>query len=633
MASSGRVLYSDPVLGPFGTYFGRSVAEANALMVPWAVPNSGGQVVLVHNKALPAFQRVTAGLAAEALNGNTYLAHSATSFNARTISGTRQLSRHALGLAIDINPVQNPYRSDNKLITNMPQWFVDVWREAGFCWGGDWRYSKDPMHFSYIGPAASPINDPFDPIIPKTSKKAFGSPVATHATEFAPVMERYNSLIADAKGNGAPDVVGIRSHPDGSVIDIAGSSKTWGECSLSRWFVPDQSVASADFTVLADIDSDSGQDLVALHVGTDVVATTATRIGEFEDLDTSTTGLHTDLTAVAGADFNGDRIADLWESRTNGDLNIYGGEKFDVLLSALSLPSGAPVEMAVADRDGGDTPEIFALYEAGQSSRIDVFRLGPNWELETSFPVSLASSQIAAIGAIDYDGDGRADVQILDDSGQLWVYVGNTSTGIAANRWFKHPVQTCTGSQIKLDYDGLFHDDDGSIFEAAIDKLGLSGISKGCNPPFNDEFCPTQNVTRGQMAAFLSRALGYTDDGGGDLFTDDDGHLFESSIDKLGAAGVTLGCNPPANTRFCPDQLVSRGQMAAFLVRALGYTDDGGGDLFIDDDSSVFESAIDKLGTAGVTLGCNPPTNDRFCPTLNVSRAQMAAFLARALDL
>jgi hypothetical protein len=73
--------------------------------------------------------------------------------------------------------------------------------------------------------------------------------------------------------------------------------------------------------------------------------------------------------------------------------------------------------------------------------------------------------------------------------------------------------------------------------------------------------------------------------------------------------------------------------MAAFLVRALGYTDDGGGDLFIDDDNSVFESAIDKLGTAGVTLGCNPPTNDRYCPTLEVSRAQMAAFLARALDL
>jgi hypothetical protein len=72
--------------------------------------------------------------------------------------------------------------------------------------------------------------------------------------------------------------------------------------------------------------------------------------------------------------------------------------------------------------------------------------------------------------------------------------------------------------------------------------------------------------------------------------------------------------------------------MAAFLVRALGYTDDGGGDLFTDDDDSIFESDIDKLATAGVTLGCNPPVNDMFCPGKAVTRGQMAAFLHRALE-
>ena len=71
--------------------------------------------------------------------------------------------------------------------------------------------------------------------------------------------------------------------------------------------------------------------------------------------------------------------------------------------------------------------------------------------------------------------------------------------------------------------------------------------------------------------------------------------------------------------------------MAAFLVRALGYTDDGGGDLFRDDDLSVFEGDIDRLGTAGVTRGCNPPLNDHYCPDRYVTRQQMAAFLHRAL--
>lgn len=68
----------------------------------------------------------------------------------------------------------------------------------------------------------------------------------------------------------------------------------------------------------------------------------------------------------------------------------------------------------------------------------------------------------------------------------------------------------------------------------------------------------------------LVRALGYTDDGGGDLFTDDDRFVFEGDIDRLGTAGATRGCNPPDNTLLCPDAYVTRGQMAAFLYRALG---------------------------------------------------------------
>jgi hypothetical protein len=66
------------------------------------------------------------------------------------------------------------------------------------------------------------------------------------------------------------------------------------------------------------------------------------------------------------------------------------------------------------------------------------------------------------------------------------------------------------------------------------------------------------------------------------------------------------------------------------LVRAFHLTDDGAGNLFIDDNGSVFEHAIDILGTAKITLGCNPPTNNKFCPNSNVTRGQMAAFLKRA---
>ncbi len=179
---------------------------------------------------------------------------------------------------------------------------------------------------------------------------------------------------------------------------------------------------------------------------------------------------------------------------------------------------------------------------------------------------------------------------------------------------------------------GAFIDDDGNTFEADIEWLANSGITRGCNPPVNDRFCPDDYVTRGQMAAFLHRALGgvLTPTVSVD-FVDDDGSTFENDIEWLGGVGVTRGCNPPANDRYCPDDYVTRGQMAAFLVRALGYTDNGGGDLFLDDDGNTFENDIDKLGTAGVTRGCNPPANDRFCPNDYVTRGQMAAFLHRAL--
>ncbi len=174
-----------------------------------------------------------------------------------------------------------------------------------------------------------------------------------------------------------------------------------------------------------------------------------------------------------------------------------------------------------------------------------------------------------------------------------------------------------------------FSDTAGSVFESDITWLAEQGITKGCNPPANTLFCPNEPVTRGQMAAFLNRALILLP--GPDLFVDTAGSVFSADIGALATTGITKGCNPPADTRFCPDEPVTRGQMAAFLVRALGYTDDGGGNLFTDDNTSVFKGDIDRLATAGVTKGCNPPLNDRYCPNDSVTRGQMAAFLHRAL--
>ncbi len=174
---------------------------------------------------------------------------------------------------------------------------------------------------------------------------------------------------------------------------------------------------------------------------------------------------------------------------------------------------------------------------------------------------------------------------------------------------------------------GTFTDDNGNIHEGFIEAIAAEGITRGCNPPVNDLYCPSDSVTRGQMAAFLGRALGLTEGGTVDRFVDDDDSVFEADINRLAFAGITTGCTP---TQYCPSDTLTRAQMAAFLVRAFGYDEGGDIDRFVDDDGSIFETDINKLAFAGVTVGC---TDTEYCPRNPVRRDQMASFLGRALGL
>jgi len=91
-----------------------------------------------------------------------------SAFNYRRVSGTRTLSKHARGLAIDINPRYNPYvrnRGGKRLVSpdngvkyadrskDFPYKIVKgdlcyrLFKKYGFSWGGDWKNSKDYQHF------------------------------------------------------------------------------------------------------------------------------------------------------------------------------------------------------------------------------------------------------------------------------------------------------------------------------------------------------------------------------------------------------------------------------------------------------------------------------------------------------
>lgn len=109
-------------------------------------------------------------------------------------------------------------------------------------------------------------------------------------------------------------------------------------------------------------------------------------------------------------------------------------------------------------------------------------------------------------------------------------------------------------------------------------------------------------------------------------FTDIGGSSFVHEIEWLYQSGITAGCTP---TTFCPTAPVTRGQMASFLVRALKLPI-AVSDHFTDDTGTTHEGDINRLFESGITKGCSPTT---YCPTANVTRAQMASFLVRAFGL
>lgn len=283
------------------------------------------------------------------------------------------------------------------------------------------------------------------------------------------------------------------------------------------------------------------------------------------------------------------------------------------------LPTGYQYSMLSLDaRISSDLDPIPASFEGISAHYIEQWWRDPDDGLIK--PLGGAESRVYSYPQSPYSLDHVTPVgeqaQFNLDQGEALLAQGSVMKVLG---------QTGDGFQIRLiGFDDIAE----TVFLNNILWLAETGITKGCS---ETSFCPTDFVTRGQMAAFLVRALGYTADGGGDLFTDDDGNLFEGSIDRLATAGVTRGCNPPANDRFCPNQYVTREQMAAFLVRALGLTEVDPDVQFTDTENSVFTDSINKLATAGVTKGCNPPENDQFCPTDRVTREQMSAFLQRAL--
>lgn len=165
-----------------------------------------------------------------------------------------------------------------------------------------------------------------------------------------------------------------------------------------------------------------------------------------------------------------------------------------------------------------------------------------------------------------------------------------------------------------------------AFYATPVAELHAQGVFTGtlCG----SAFCPGEAIDRKTMAVWIVRIL----DGmnpqpvSQSRFDDVDANSFHAPyIERLADLGVTTGCSD--GTIFCPDDPVTRAQMAVFLSRA--YSLPQGRDPGFSDvpRNAWYADQVASLAASGITLGCG---NGMYCPSQATSRAQMATFLHRA---
>jgi hypothetical protein len=167
-----------------------------------------------------------------------------------------------------------------------------------------------------------------------------------------------------------------------------------------------------------------------------------------------------------------------------------------------------------------------------------------------------------------------------------------------------------------------------------IETLYQSGITGGCGTdPL--VYCPSDVVARDQMAVFLERGIhgaNYDPPAPTGLFDDVPVDYWAAKwVEALYNDGITGGCG---GNNYCPSDPVTRAQMAVFLLRSehgAAYDPPAATGEFSDVPVDHWAADwIEQLAAEGITSGCG---GGNYCPADSVTRDQMAVFLVRTFDL
>lgn len=506
--SSGWLSRSFVLRGEYGAYFGRTVQDVFSALERWPVPGST-EVLAVHPAVVPALDEAAASIESAFDDGETYAIDNRTTYStaARTIGGSIRLSRHTYGIAFDFNASRNPYRGDNRLITDMPAFWVDSFLDAGFCWGGLWVGSKDAMHFAWQGPAFSGYDEIPLPLPPLTQPQPFGAPDVMVTVVPRPLDGTFETLLADVDGNGAADVVRIVRTGADVMIDNSVASRRHNACSARRSIVPSlgQAASGAHTIGFGDWDGRGGNDLwlVTDDEGS-LQLVVRWAFGGYTAETAARTGVPTPSAEawVTTGDFDVDGALDLFVV-DDGIVSVWAIDPMTGdTTKLLSTPDPFPGvdTYFLGDVDLDNRPDLWAL----SGSTVSVATAVSDYAtVDESQQVTGLPARVVDVVASDYDGDGRPDLVTFDGFTKR-VWLGNTPLpdDLAHEVWFEFEDPECAEDEVTWNRDELRFSASTWSATGSYEWRSEHGFSVGCDP--SEESCAPEPTTRRTFAEYIA---------------------------------------------------------------------------------------------------------------------------------
>ena len=320
--------------------------------------------------------------------------------------------------------------------------------------------------------------------------------------------------------------------------------------------------------------------------------------------------------------------------QNNGRIIVGGSDKdssYSITSFLLGLTDNGEIDTGFGTNGWSQIPETAEQLLTLPNDRIITSGYqGPNAIIRMFNKDGFVDTTFADGGMVIHDSFGYISGLDMEPNGQIVV---------TSSKWLEYAKYRTYIARMATDIGPKPIFADVSFFHWAwdyIEHIYSAGVTGGCSAsPLI--YCPDELVTRAQMAVFLERGMAYPSSFSppnvAPTFGDTVGHWAEDWIEALKNHGVTAGC---ATGLYCPENPVTRAQMAVFLLKAKygsSYVPPSVGTTtgFGDVPTTYWAAAwIKQLAAEQITGGCG---NGNYCPENPVTRAQMAVFLVKTFNL